>query len=625
MKKNNDNTPIKRQRGSYSGISDWLDYSSIAKAGQPVDLTGEAIVQLGALFTQMDFGLKDEEGDANTAIDSVGTGAKKKPLDEGKDYTDFGKEYDYMSQLIMPDLLGKGITTKADEKPLDTPENKTEIINDSPQSSFGTFMQPGGSFINNPFVIPELEPEKSYYRPSPRGSFAPSVFNRLTEETLNALNGLRYTNKEENDTPLRRVIHAMQSPFLQTDGIDYRQLKRAVIPEYAKGRLGAAAAEGFNLVIDKYNYDQAVKADYEEELDDQMGSLNVEADFVSDEARKNYLELGFQKKKELFDAFNNYTKGNISYLDYKNKAADLKSEVEAAAAARTNLTKLREEYLEKKGTYDIDASDKEMVDFYNTLEKNPEALSIKSIGGVDYVTGNTRGNKSIKVPVSKIANGTAGFRLVEKENLAPIMNGALQLIDKYRQDVKTKFGYGQATASPEKAKEIGVAYIKNNLASNENKLRSYMAQAFGVDHNLYQQLIASDGNISEEMLNDAAEELYDNQIGNIYFQQQKTTKFDAPQKTVGSTAGERTQKQLSDYYNTLGTPSATNILDYQANIENFPNKYQVLESEDGRFGIVKSDKPDEFISMLDFSNPEQVKKIMFSFGGLKPYSLPTKK
>ena len=152
-----------------------------------------------------------------------------------------------------------------------------------------------------------------------------------------------------------------------------------------------------------------------------------------------------------------------------------------------------------------------------------------------------------------------------------------------------------------------------------------MAQAFGVDHNLYQQLIASDGNISEEMLDDAAEELYDNQIGNIYFQQQKTTKFAAPQKTVGSTAGERTQKQLSDYYKTLGTPSAINILDYQANIENFPNKYQVVESEDGQFGIVKSDKPDEFISMLDFSNPEQVKKIMFSFGGLKPYSLPTKK
>ena len=91
------------------------------------------------------------------------------------------------------------------------------------------------------------------------------------------------------------------------------------------------------------------------------------------------------------------------------------------------------------------------------------------------------------------------------------------------------------------------------------------------------------------------------------------------------TAGERTQKQLSDYYSKLETPSTKNILQYQSNIENFPNKYQVAESKDGQFGIVKTDKPDEFISMLDFSNPEQVKKIMFNFGGLKPYSLPTKK
>ena len=109
-----------------------------------------------------------------------------------------------------------------------------------------------------------------------------------------------------------------------------------------------------------------------------MGSLNVEADFLSDEARQNYLALGMEKKKRLADAFNQYANGDISKLDYENIKSTLVSEINAAAAARTNLTKLREEYLENKGIYDIDASDKEMVDFYNTLEKNPEALSIKN-------------------------------------------------------------------------------------------------------------------------------------------------------------------------------------------------------------------------------------------------------
>lgn len=590
-------------------MRDLLNYRDIASAGQPVDLTGEAIVQLGALLTQMDFGFEEKEGDASNVIDSAGLGGEKKPSIDEKDYSGFGSEYVNMAKLIPFNLLGKGISTKAD------PTSVNNKVTSQRAKDFGLGMTDLTN-IDLKIDTPTIQ----------TGTVSPTTlgigFPKLKPEVLKALDSLRYKNRGKEDTPLQRVIHAAQSPFLQTEGVDYRQLKRAVIPEYAKGRLGAAAAEGFNLVIDKYNYDQAVKADYEQELDDEMGSLNVEADFVSDEARQNYLALGMEKKKRLADAFNQYANGDISKLDYENIKSTLVSEINAAAAARTNLTKLRSEYLENKGIYDIDASDKEMVDFYNTLEKNPEALSIKNINGVDYVSGKTRGGALIKVPVSKIANGTAGFRLVENASLAPIMAGAEKLINKYQQDTKTKFGFGRATASPEKAKEIGVAYIKNNLAADENKLRSYMAK-LGVDHTLYQEFVKADGAITDEMLNDAAEELYDRNIGNVYFQQAQTTRFVTP-KTGATTAGERTQKQLSDYYSKLETPSAENILQYQNSIENFPNKYQVVESEDGQFGIVKTDKPDEFISMLDFSNPEQVKKIMFNFGGLKPYSLPTK-
>ena len=43
------------------GIHDILKYKDIAEAGQPQNLTGEALVQLGALFTQMDFDFKKKE------------------------------------------------------------------------------------------------------------------------------------------------------------------------------------------------------------------------------------------------------------------------------------------------------------------------------------------------------------------------------------------------------------------------------------------------------------------------------------------------------------------------------------------------------------------------------------
>lgn len=609
-------------------MRDLLKYRDIASAGQPVDLTGEAIVQLGALLTQMDFGFEEKEAEK---IDD-GVSAKQKAKQKAEDVfgkNPFGEGNTALDEYLAPQLTGYGRlglksrpqTTVAEKKPVNT----EEVIEEDTNLNFGTFMNVGGSFGLPPYSYSERPVNKPVFVPMTQRSggiaVLPGVGKRLKPEVLKAIDSLRYKNKGNEDTPLRRVIHAVQSPFLQTEGVDYRQLKRAVIPEYAKGRLGAAAAEGFNLVIDKYNYDQAVKADYEQELDDEMGSLNVEADFLSDEARQNYLALGMEKKKRLADAFNQYANGDISKLDYENIKSTLVSEINAAAAARTNLTKLRGEYLENKGIYDIDASDKEMVDFYNTLEKNPEALSIKNINGVDYVSGKTRENALIKVPVSKIANGTAGFRLVENASLAPIMAGAEKLINKYQQDTKTKFGFGRATASPEKAKEIGVAYIKNNLAADENKLRSYMAK-LGVDHTLYQEFVKADGAITDEMLNDAAEELYDRNIGNVYFQQVQTTRFATP-KTGATTAGERTQKQMLDKFNAMGLPTADNILDYSINVLG-GKEFEVMQLEDGTYGVVKQGTEDT-LSILDLNKPEQAKKILFNYAGLKPYSLPTKK
>ena len=45
------------------GISNILDYKAIAQAGQPQNLTGDALIELGALFTQMDFDFGDEDKD----------------------------------------------------------------------------------------------------------------------------------------------------------------------------------------------------------------------------------------------------------------------------------------------------------------------------------------------------------------------------------------------------------------------------------------------------------------------------------------------------------------------------------------------------------------------------------
>lgn len=631
-------TPFKRiaasgasDRGD-AAIYDLLGYQAIARAGQPQSLTGESVIQLGALIAQMDFDDPLEE----EALEK--TDEEKKESTENK-LEDIAKTAN--------EKLNTGI---ADRPPSDIP--RTSVVKARPLQSAGydlnvgfdlaspqkitinnqseqkgkTFFEavPGGGGIRmgyNPGIkTPSFGEMLSFIK---KGLFG-SPNKRLSDETLSALEGLRYYRGKFKDTPFKRVMHAVQTPFLQTDGLQYGQIRRAVMPEYAKGRLGAAAAEGFNLVADSYNYAKAVKAEYDKDLDDEFGALEVDVTFTNDKAREDYLSLALEKKKRLSEGFNAYARGKMSKLEYENLKSTLSSEIQAAAGARNNLTQLRKEFQENKDNYDINASDPKMVDFYNTLDKNPEQLSIKTKDGIDYITGKTLGGKPISVPTNAIANGTAGFRLVQKESLDPIIAGAGNAIDQFnkgKEYVKTEYGIGTQGVTTDKAKEIGINYIKNALLQDKDKARTYMSQ-LGVDFNAYEQF-AKDNNFSPDFLNDAATELYEQRIAPFYQQQTQTTKFTTQRQPSRGSAAERTQKQMLEKYNATGLPTASNILDYSIDVLGGKD-FEVRELEDGTYGVFKQGKPDQTLSILDLNKPEQVKRILFNYGGLKPYSLPTK-
>ena len=442
-----------------------------------------------------------------------------------------------------------------------------------------------------------------------------SGLNRLKPEVLQVLDDARYKNKGKDDTPLHRVAHITKSPYLRTDNVDYRQMRQATAPGYT-GEIGKAAVEGYNLVIDKYNYDQAVKADYEEEIEDQMGSLNVEADFLTDQARQDYLELSMGKKKRLNEAFNSYANGDISKLDYENVKASLVSELQAAAATRTNITNSIKDFIENKGTIDVGASDREMLDFLMTGEKSPERISIKNIDGVDYVTGTTRGGRDFQVPTSKIANGTAGFRVVKKANLAPTISGALKNINAYTSSVKTDLGFGVSTPSPEKARQIGVASIRNSLGANEADLRSVMSQIYGVDHTAYQNFLGSDPTANKSaMLDDAAEHLYDTQVAEKYFPMTKTTKF-TTERTGGTTAGERKTAKIKTDLDRLPLPNTGNIDTYMTLLE--LNKGETYQVKDNKL-IIGDVKSKTALRTIDLSNPSLAKSQIANLAGVLGY------
>jgi hypothetical protein len=510
------------------GINDILKYKDIAEAGQPQNLTGEALVQLGALFTQMDFDFskddkKEDEPDFtkpdksdifiehggtldpnsveyydlnDTAEEDLASIPLYAPPIKPVDPADRGKKVitdpkrDKNALYIGRDVLGLGGTGLKDAK-------ITGNQDSSVQSS-----TPGNEILSEQAIEEKrLEAKKGLSQEQLRdvekvaGDIYGNPIKRLQQkhpQILEVLQGLRYKQPSEVDSPLFRAAHIASSPFVKTDGVDYRYMKQATMPEYAKGSLGSAAAEGYNLVIDKRNYDQAVKKDYETELDDEMGDLNIKADTINEQTRKDYLELSMNKKKKFNSLFQAYANNEISKLDFENGKLNLISELDAVAGAQTNLTKLREEYLKNKGTYHIDASKPKIVDFYNTLEKNPESFTMKTIDGVDYFIGQTRQGQEVKVPTSKIANGTAGFRLVEKASVTPVVAGALKAVGNYSEEGMTDYGFGNRSATPERAKEIGMANIKNALAQDESKLRSFMASIYGVNHETYKNFIGND-------------------------------------------------------------------------------------------------------------------------------------
>ena len=629
-------------------MKDLLKYGLIASAGQPRSLTGEALIGLGALLSQMDFNLGEDE--EKQLIDESPQDFNYVKGDEKEGVTDVEaltnqlkggfREFQLSKannagKVIQNDLPNPPPPPPIDPPPLIDPFVPTKntgrdavtsadfsienILGYNPNYSFTPLTTGEDDQIfnlKNSGFSQTLKGIGNFFSGFGQGDkYYTSGLNRLKPEVLQVLDDARYKNKGKDDTPLHRVAHITKSPYLRTDNVDYRQMRQATAPGYT-GEIGKAAVEGYNLVIDKYNYDQAVKADYEEEIEDQMGSLNVEADFLTDQARQDYLELSMGKKKRLNEAFNSYANGDISKLDYENVKASLVSELQAAAATRTNITNSIKDFIENKGTIDVGASDREMLDFLMTGEKSPERISIKNIDGVDYVTGTTRGGRDFQVPTSKIANGTAGFRVVKKANLAPTISGALKNINAYTSSVKTDLGFGVSTPSPEKARQIGVASIRNSLGANEADLRSVMSQIYGVDHTAYQNFLGSDPTANKSaMLDDAAEHLYDTQVAEKYFPMTKTTKF-TTERTGGTTAGERKTAKIKTDLDKLPLPNTGNIDTYMTLLE--LNKGETYQVKDNKL-IIGDVKSKTALRTIDLSNPSLAKSQIANLAGVLGY------
>ena len=102
------------------GIHDILNYKDIAEAGQPQNLTGEALVQLGALFTQMDFDFSKDED-----TPKIDEGPKKTIADVSPK----GLEFEHVTnRKNAKDILANWSPTVLPPKKVYTPKDDNEKV-----------------------------------------------------------------------------------------------------------------------------------------------------------------------------------------------------------------------------------------------------------------------------------------------------------------------------------------------------------------------------------------------------------------------------------------------------------------------------------------------------------------
>ena len=459
-----------------------------------------------------------------------------------------------------------------------------------------------------------------------------SPLERMNPEKLEALKGLMY-NTSNGDSPLRRISHMMNSPFLKTDEgpdlekVDFRYMKRAT--STGIGSLGGAASAGYNLAIDAKNYETAVQQDYDEELSEGMGELVMDLDKTNPNYESDMFELASAKKKQYADGFAAYAAGDIDRLTWENMKMKMKGELENHGKSLNIIAELDKGFAEGKGSaFNTKASDERLTDYYNTRMKNPDAFTVKSIDGVDTYVGKTLQGKEVRLPISMIANGAAKMQLVPQYDVNKAVNQGLKVMKAFTVEGKTALGTGNRNLSqdnPEEAaqlREMAVDAISREIGGDETRLRSILADQRGLGFNEVEQLLNAEGGSRNEnlqgLLKQMSEEIYDDKIlDQGGYQAESKTRFRAqqPREARGSDR-ERAIAQTTAQLNQLPEFSEQSIGQYQSMIP-ANLKYRIVKDKKGQFGVVNS--KGEPVMRLDPSDPEAVKTAIANLSGVKGY------
>ena len=615
------NYQISRPPQISGNIHNFLRYDQIAQAGAPQNLLGEAIYGIGSGIAQMfedEFEpkkkeIKEEkkdpvkilqeqdkakeilEGTIKIGLDSPAKGYPKITELPGRPAIDEPPKKPEPTIAKQPKLTMPTIQTRRTDA-VGTGDTLDESIYGTEGYSTGTLneaallAQPGSALEGFGGVQPmfNMFSAEETTAPATLETITPLNINRLKDDNnpikrlkdsgaddktanaiLNTLQQFAYPYKNtEYDSPLRRVAHAANSPFLKTDSLKYREMRAMTYDPSKRGSIETAFQEAFNVQIDKFNYGQKVKADFEKEVGDEVGDLVVDVDNVDDLWKKSILDTSQRMKSQLYNDYIDYINGDMDKAEYESKKLGYQAEINELSVANKKLQEGDKAFFENKHLFDPDASDKNVLDFYNTRQQAPENIQIKTAeNGVKYYVGKTINGKDFQLPVKQIANGTSGMNLVMKANLAPDITRIVGGMKKIKEQEILKGGYAMANIPADDPRMQNFAKSQlMTVLNDENVLRSAAATYGDLNSVAYSETI-KDGDDRQALREDLVDQIFNEVVAPQYVPERKQTVGTTRSGGGNMTAAERTRRMLQNQIGSLPAPTEANFNQYQSFID----------------------------------------------------------
>ena len=368
------------------------------------------------------------------------------------------------------------------------------------------------------------------------GSVAPTDGSTAdpSPENSTRFSGVGQYSGPFNRSPLKRMTPFLRSPFYATKGKKLGELAQSSLTNLSYlGQAGQAGAEGYNSQVDRHNYAQAVREEQAAELDEEFGELAVEpTGFKPYDASVE--GLAREWKTEFVDAKKAWKAGKLSNEDWIDTKHRLQGNAASYGKAAGNLQQSMKNWIDNKGQIS-DSTKPETIDFFNTMEKAPDSLTVQNIDGVPTFVGETLGGKPISMPVDQIANGTAAMRFNTKIDLGKELQPTIKEIQGIKTEIETSRGVGTGNLPFDTpAIQQRVNFALDKIVNNNAKLRSIASDTYGWDYDDFEERVEAEGMdgvkelIKDELRNDIQESYFPTQVTTRFTQdeQQQQQKID---------------------------------------------------------------------------------------------------